>query len=188
MTCTASPPRVADEEDRLVAAARDGDELAFGTLYRAHVEAVRRHVRARADVDAVEDLTAETFARAYGAIHRYELRGVPFRAWLYRIAGNLVIGRSRRMRTAETFVEGSAIERAADLTPDHSETVVEAEARAELVRRVGDLSRSHTRVLHLRYFEDLTVSETAHELGIDESAVRSLTYRALESLRVVYGC
>jgi RNA polymerase sigma-70 factor (ECF subfamily) len=187
MVCTGMTSSEAiDEENALVVAARDGDHGAFCVLYESHVGAVRRYLFARTDRNSVDDLTAETFARAYRALPRYELRGVPFRAWLYRIAANLVIGRARRRVGAEAPHGLSELDRVIVPSPDHSERVVAAQESSELIECLGRLSGSHEKVLRLRYLSEMSVSETADALGINEPAVRSLTYRALRSLRSEY--
>ncbi|HEY3673683.1 MAG TPA: RNA polymerase sigma factor [Acidimicrobiia bacterium] len=187
MVCTGVRESETIDEDVLVAAARAGDDDAFGALYRAHVEAVRRYVRARTDRTVADDLTAETFARAYRALPRYELRGAPFRAWLYRIAANLVIARARRAVCAEAPRGLAELDRVIVPSPDHAEAVVAAKESSELVECLGRLSGSHEQVLRLRYLSELSVSETADALGLKEPAVRSLTYRALRSLRAEYS-
>ncbi len=81
----------ADVERSLVLRARDGDKNAFAALYRTHVDVVFGFLRFRAGADRADDLTAETFCRAWSGISRYEWTGAPFRAWLLRIAYNLVV-------------------------------------------------------------------------------------------------
>src|SRR6266581_9159584 len=87
----------------LAVRASKGETAAFGALYDRHVEAVYRYVyyRVRDDAEA-EDLTSDVFMRALRAISRYEPRQA-FLAWLYRIARNAVIDRSRRTRIQITF-------------------------------------------------------------------------------------
>jgi len=77
-------------EDRLIELAK-GDAEAFGELYQRHVDRIYNYVFYRTgNVADAEDLTARTFHQALGSIHRYVDQGVPFAAWLYRIAHNLV--------------------------------------------------------------------------------------------------
>ena len=78
-----------DERD-LVERAAAGDRDAFETLYELNVQPVFAFLRSRAPRELAEDLTAETFCRAYQHIGRYEWRGAPYRAWLRRIARNLL--------------------------------------------------------------------------------------------------
>jgi RNA polymerase sigma-70 factor (ECF subfamily) len=175
------PPEQVNE-DALVAAASNGDQAAFRELYLLHVRAIFGFIAARADRQIAEDLTAETFARAYAAIGRYEARGAPFRAWLFRIANNLVIGRSRRRDRTDVPLESAQAELIADGS-DHAEEIAIA-GDVEAMRQAMDrLNESHVTVLDLRFLRELSVRETSEVLGIGEDAVRALTYRALNALR-----
>src|SRR5918995_4029885 len=86
------------EEAGLVARAQRGEADAFAALYEAHAAGIerflRRHLGHRADGQA-EDLTAEVFLRAFERLDRYVDRGLPFAAWLYRLARNLLIDHLR---------------------------------------------------------------------------------------------
>src|SRR3989449_10639911 len=97
-----------EEDAALAIRASQGDPAAFGQLYDRHVEAVYRYVyyRVRNDAEA-EDLTSDVFMRALRAISRYEPRQA-FLAWLYRIARNAVIDRSRRTRIQISFEDALA--------------------------------------------------------------------------------
>jgi RNA polymerase sigma-70 factor (ECF subfamily) len=80
------------DDETLVGRATAGDREAFGELYERCVRRVFKHVLYMVnDVDLAEDLTEQTFLRALQAVHRYERRGVPFLAWLLRIARNLYL-------------------------------------------------------------------------------------------------
>jgi RNA polymerase sigma-70 factor (ECF subfamily) len=169
-----------------VAAARDGDQEAFKDLYRMHVTAIFGFIAARTNRQTAEDLTADTFARAYAAIGRYEQRDVPFRSWLFRIAHNLVVGRARRRDATDTMLEPEHAQRvAAGTDVAHDVTLsIEAERLRECMAQLSD---AHSTVLDLRYLRELSVSETGAVLGLGEEAVRALTYRALRALRAAFG-
>src|SRR3972149_2090427 len=80
------------DDTELIAGAAKGDREAFGALYERYVFKVFRHVYyLTGNLHTAEDLTAQTFLKALEAIHRYEMRGVPFLAWLLRIAYNLTV-------------------------------------------------------------------------------------------------
>src|SRR3990172_5498034 len=80
------------DDSELIACAARGDREAFGALYERYVFRVFRHVYyLTSDRHTAEDLTAQTFLNALEAIPRYEVRGVPFLAWLLRIAYNLTV-------------------------------------------------------------------------------------------------
>src|SRR5216684_6449544 len=81
-----------NEEQRLVSRATRRDSAAFGVLYESHLDRVYRYIYYRVGSTAeAEDLSEQVFLKAWEAIERYEPRGVPFIAWLYRLAHNLVV-------------------------------------------------------------------------------------------------
>ena len=119
------------------------------------------------------------FARAWQHLPRYEWRGVPFRAWLLRIAYTQVLGRARRRSSHElVLVE----------LPAASSEGADAQAlrdldAGELLAALARLGDAHQAVLELRFLRECSVAETAGALELTEEAVRSLTYRALRALR-----
>jgi RNA polymerase sigma-70 factor (ECF subfamily) len=167
-------------ESELVTAARDGDRDAFRDLYLGHVRPIFGFLASRTDVGSAEELTAETFARAYAAIGRFRVGEAPFRAWLFRIARNLVIERARRKRVDVAVVFDSvAVGAAEDLA------LASDEAR-RLRQCLEKLPESHATVLELRFLRELSVRETALVLSSSDEAIRALTYRALQALRRLY--
>lgn len=158
------------------------DLLPFADVYRSNVGAIFGFLVNRVGYTAAEDLTAETFARAYAAYGRYEDRGVPLRAWLFRIAHNLVVGRARRRDSTDVPLDVDH-EIGVDLSRDFD---VPLEIR-EVEAAMDHLSDAQRTVVDLRYFRELSVPETAAVLGIAEDAVRALTYRALVRLRAALG-
>jgi RNA polymerase sigma-70 factor (ECF subfamily) len=166
-------------EATLVTRASAGDVAAFRALYEQHVGVVVGFLHRRVAPSDVEDLAAETFCRAFEQMPRYEWRGVPFRAWLLRIAFNLVVGRARRKSSTEVIT--------ADLPPVASAAAEDAAVRRveaqELLAALARLPEPQRHVLELRFLEDLSVGETAAVIGSSEEAVRASTYRALRTLR-----
>ena len=80
---------VTDEE--IIQRAIQGDKEAFSHLYQQHVTKIYNYIYYRTgNANDAEDLTARVFYRAMGSIQRYQQKGVPFSAWLYRIAHNMV--------------------------------------------------------------------------------------------------
>src|SRR3970040_622119 len=80
------------DDSELIARAAQGDRESFGALYERYVFRVFRHVYYLTnDTHLAEDLTAQTFLNALEAIPRYQVRGVPFLAWLFRTAYNLTL-------------------------------------------------------------------------------------------------
>jgi RNA polymerase sigma-70 factor (ECF subfamily) len=127
-----------------------------------------------------QDLTAETFCRAMAAFDRYEDRGLPVRAWLFRIAYNLVVAESRKRAPRIVQIDDDSGAVAVEDQSDRSDRLTEAREAREALAKLPETQRT---VLELRFLQDLSVSETASVLGSNEQAVRAMTYRALRSLR-----
>ncbi len=127
---------------------------------------------------AAEDVVSETFERAITYLPRYEWRGLPFRAWLYRIAGNAIAGRARH---ATTVALDDAPERADD-APGPEDALLRGERDRALMAVVSALPLVQRQVVLLRYGEDLAVKDIALVLGRSEGAVKASLYRAQRTL------
>ncbi len=160
-------------------AARDGDEAAFVSVYRRYAQPVYRYCLARVGEPAdAEDLLQQTFLRVVEALPAWQDRGLPFGAWLFRIARNVSIDAHRRRRVDLVAGEpGEGVEIAA------AGPRVAAEERDELLEAMGLLTADQRQVLQLRFFADLSTREVGHILGRDEAAVRALQKRAIAALR-----
>jgi RNA polymerase sigma-70 factor (ECF subfamily) len=165
-------------EQALVEAAKE-DPSRFGALYEAHFERIYAFVAHRVRNRSVaEDLTAEVFRRALAAIGGFEWRGVPFSAWLYRIAANEIADyAAKASREQGTIALGEP-------SRDEGEIV---EHRATLFRLIDELPPEQRRVLVLRFAEERSVREAATTLGRSEAAVKQLQWRALQTLRARMG-
>jgi len=175
------------KENEILARASQGDQEAFGVLYEQYVERIFNYVYYRTgNVHDAEDLTARVFYRAMHHIQNYRDRGVPFSAWLYRIAHNLVANwhrdRSRRQEiplddTPTIHYKGDPPELTLMLTE-------EREALLKLIRRLPP-ERQH--LLILKFVEQLSNTEIGQIMGRSEGAVKSLYHRTLLALRDEVG-
>jgi RNA polymerase sigma-70 factor (ECF subfamily) len=165
--------------DHLAIAARDGDRAAFDGLYAACAPAVYRYcyARTRNAADA-EDLLQQTFLRVIEALPRYEDRGVPFRAWLFRICRAVTIDAHRRRRAQFPLEEMDDL--AGPTGPAHGEA---SWMLAEVLDAIERLTGDQRLVIQLRFFADLSARETGIAMRRDEAAVRALQARAIASLR-----
>ena len=165
----------------LVEAAKAGDASAFGELYERYRDAIYRFCLARTGTSHdAEDLTADVFVKALQSIDRYQDRGLPFAAFLYRIARNAAIDRSRTLKQPFSL-DGLLVEPA-------SKQNVEAEAsfgveRSILLGALARLKQEHRDVIVMRFIEGYAALEVAQILGKTEGAIRTLQHRALERLR-----
>jgi RNA polymerase sigma-70 factor, ECF subfamily len=169
-------------EAALVLAAQ-ADPSHFSELYRSHVAAVHAlawsHVGDRA---AAEDITAETFRRALRALPRFEPRGIPFRAWLWRICINLVNDELRRRQRASRFTGTMPAEGPGDIAPDD---IANVESRALVHGLVDRLPADHRAVITMRFGDDFSIAEVARRLGRSPDAIKQLQRRALATLRAL---
>ena len=167
----------------LIERASRGDREAFGEIYEQHSLRVFRHAYfLTGDPFLAEDLTAQTFLKALEAIPRYEQRGVPFIAWLLRIAGNLTINYKKAQKNGhhaqlpETLEDEDRF-----VSPERS---CEAKSNGERVWRfVSQLPHEQRQVVVMRFIDDLPYQEVAHVLGKSVGAVRVIQFRALAALR-----
>jgi RNA polymerase sigma-70 factor, ECF subfamily len=175
-------PDISDESALVAAAQRD--PAAFEPLYERYVDQIYRYTYRRVGNHAeAEDLTAQTFQQALSALPRYEWRGLPFGAWLYRIAGNLII-RHRRTRTREVAVEDVASYHAEhEWGDDLFDIVASREASSTLVDAVRRLPADQQRALVLKYARGLKNHEVGALMGRSEGAIKQLVHRAITALR-----
>jgi len=140
--------------------------------------------------EEAEDLTAQTFERALGAIGRYQERGAPFSAWLLRIAANAVINRARRPAAVPLHAERAdgvirpREDEAAVAADDVAKEWVEEWLRADWIEdHLAALSADQRRVVQLRFYDDLSFDAVAAAMGRSEGAVKQLLRRTLVALR-----
>lgn len=170
-----------DYERSLLRRATQRDRSAFSDFYLKFQPTVFLEafalVRSQNEAD---DLTSETFLRAWNAIDRFQDRGYSIEAWLKTIARNLALTHMKRRAKECSSAE---LERLVDpaLMPDqHLENeFVNATVREALV----GLPELQRQVLTMRFYEDLTYSQVADVVGKPEGTVRVIQHRALRSLR-----
>jgi RNA polymerase sigma-70 factor (ECF subfamily) len=171
-----------EPEEVLVARARK-DPAAFAVLYERYVGKIYNYIyyRTGSHYDA-EDLTARTFHRALNHIERYTDRGVPFSAWLYRIAHNLVANWHRdRSRRLVVPLDGLVLSAYRRESPD---SVAERnDEREALLRVISRLPHERQQLLILKFVEGLSNAAIAKVMGRSEGAIKSLYHRTLVTLR-----
>ena len=159
------------------------DQEAFGALYERYVRKIYNYVYySTGNHQDAEDKKALVFYRAMGHIEHYAERGVPFQAWLYRIAHNLVANwhrdRSRRKIIAlEDFVGPGPQD---DSPVEKTEEDEEREILLEVIRR---LPEDRQQLLILKFIERMSNAEIGQIMGRTEGAIKSLYHRTLLSLR-----
>lgn len=170
------------DDSTLVALARE-DRAAFGELYERYVRKVYNYIYYRVgNHHDAEDLTARVFHRALLHIQTYVERGLPFQAWLYRIAHNLVANwhRDRNRRKVIPLDEFVA----ARLREDAPDGATEArEEQERLMRAIRDLPEERQQLLILKFVDRLSNQEIGEIMDRSEGAIKSLYHRTLLSLR-----
>ncbi len=173
------------EMESLVRAAQGGDQVAFGQIYERFFDRVFRYVAARVGLGAdAEDLTQEVFLKAVGSIHRFELRGRPFAAWLFRIAHNVVVDRYRRATAAAPTLPLESIVHAQDGTDVEASALLALDLE-QLRRALGQVTELQRQVVLLRFIGGLSLAETGSVMRRNENAIKALQYSALRALRRV---
>ncbi|MGA2900343.1 MAG: RNA polymerase sigma factor [Candidatus Acidiferrales bacterium] len=163
-------------ERRLVEAAQK-DPRRFGELYENNFERVYAYIARRVgNREEAQDLTAEVFHQALANLARYEWRGLPFAAWLLRIASN-AIADSWKSKAREQGNPSS------DELLSHHIDMEDVEQRAKLFRLVTTLPTDQRRVIEMRFAQEKSILEIATELGRTGGAVKQLQFRGLETLR-----
>jgi RNA polymerase sigma-70 factor, ECF subfamily len=163
--------------ERLLIEAAQQDPSRFAELYESNFERVYAYVARRVGSrDAAQDVTAEVFHAALANLGSYQWRGVPFAAWLLRIAANAI---SDRWHSAAREQGKPGPEE-----PAHSDISIEdVEESARLFRLVDKLPAEQRRVVQMRFAEEKSIREIAGALGKTEGAIKQLQFRALETLR-----
>jgi RNA polymerase sigma-70 factor (ECF subfamily) len=171
-------PAEADAERLLIEAAQK-DPARFAELYENNFDRVYAFITRRVrDRNEAEDLTSEVFHHALAGLPRFEWRGAPFAAWLFKIASNAIIDRSKRaVKEQQTAI----VELPPDVNPQEIDE--EIERRARLFQIVDRLPVDQRRVVSMRFAEEKSIREIANELGRSEGAVKQLQFRALQNLR-----
>jgi RNA polymerase sigma-70 factor (ECF subfamily) len=171
-------------DEWLIIQAAQRDIRFFRELYQRHFKTIFRFVLVRTgnDEDLTADLTQQAFVKAMANITRYENRGVPFVAWLYRIALNeinLHYRNSTKARTVsidETIVK-SFIE---EIDEDYSEIKLQA-----LKQTLSEQDEEVVQLIEMRFFEKRSFKELGEILGITESNAKVKVHRILKKLQVV---
>jgi RNA polymerase sigma-70 factor (ECF subfamily) len=167
-----------------VTLAQRGDVQAVGKLYDQHHEALFRYIWARVgETQLAEDLTGDVFVRMLDALPHYRPSGVPFRAWLYRIARNLLVDHYRKahIRSAEPLQESA---KGAE-SHDEPGLLFEQKLSVERLHQVlAELDEAQREVVSLRFLAELSLQETAATLEKTEAAIKALQHRGLAALRL----
>ena len=171
------------DEESLVRRAKQQDQQAFAQLYEAHFDRIYRYVVLRiGDRTEAEDITQQVFLNALQSISSFKWKGVPFAAWLFRIAHNQVVDyvRKRQKRVATPLDESLII---GDSNPQQ---MVEHSLDIEqLLLATKRLTEAQREVISLRFTGGLSTAQVAKIMGKNQGAVKALQHSAIVALRKV---
>ncbi len=174
----------AKDEIGLIDAAKT-DPSAFGELYKQYVERIYNYIFFRiGSAKDAEDLTGKVFFKAMSHIKRYKHMGLPFSAWLYRIAHNLVANyhrdQARNQEISLDDVPGQVLPQ----LDHHPEIRIERNQEVEdMLAVIRDLAPIRQELLILKFVDRLSNAEIGQILRKSEGAIKSLYHRTLIELR-----
>ena len=174
-------------EDEVLNRASEVDRDAFGLFYERYIDRIFNYVYYRTgNLHDAEDLTARVFQRAMNHIKTYTDRGVPFSAWLYRIAHNLVANWHRdRSRRQEIPLDDLPVLQSKGDHPERN--LVHSQEQEALLKLIRRLPGERQNLLILKFVEDMSNAEIGQIMGRSEGAVKSLYHRTLLALRDQLG-
>jgi len=168
------------DEDRLLARARRGDRRAIGEIYERYFDAIYQFIRWRVDDPAVaEDLTSEVFIKLLSALQSSAAPADSLRGWLFRVARNSLYDHYQRPVPTTSLDE--ALPLAADA--DTEAQFIRATEVERVQHALRTLAVDQQEVLILRFGQMLNLEATADSMGNSVSAIKSLQFRAINSLR-----
>ena len=154
---------------------------AFGVLYDKYYLHIFRYVFQRVeDEDTAADVTSVVFSKALFSIGKYQFRGVPFSAWLFRVAQNELNQLFRKNKVQK--VVNISLENLPQIAEDAGEENLEGRIE-DLKKAMKDLSEDELELLEQRYFENRSYKEMAEILDMEENNARVKTFRVIQKLK-----
>jgi RNA polymerase sigma-70 factor (ECF subfamily) len=168
-------------EKDVIALAQRGDREAFTEIYQKHSQRVFRHIYYLiGDIHEADDLTNETFLRAWKVIDKYEDRGLPIENWLLKIGHNLGARHLKKRRPMQD-IENISLEDSPERLPERlAEVACDVETVRAAILQLADLPRQ---VIIWRFLEGMSYDEVERMLGKSNGAIRVIQFRALKQLR-----
>jgi RNA polymerase sigma-70 factor (ECF subfamily) len=164
---------------------RSGKEAALAALYDEYYDKIARYIFVRiGDRAEAEDLAGEAFLKALQSLDSYKERGIPMRAWLFKIAHNLVVDHLRRAAKRKTV----PIDTVQVVAEENPQATVETKMELERVTKALDqLAPAQRQIIELRFFGELTSEEAGQILNKSSGAVREMQSTAIKQLRKLLG-
>ncbi len=160
------------------------DSKHFGVLYERYHHEIFVFINKKTDdLNISGDLTSQVFMKALQNLVKYEYRGVPFSAWLYRIASNeanLYFRHQSRQRAIN--IETPGLEKMIELFDPGEERDIRP-----VIEAIGKLKMEEVEFVELRFFEKLSYREIAYVRNITENNAKVKTFRVVKKIRKLMG-
>ena len=168
------------DEESLVRRAQQNEQEAFAQLYEAYFDKIYRYVVFKiGDKMEAEDITQQVFLKALRSISSFKWKGIPFSAWLFRIAHNQVVDYFRKKRRAAIPLDESLAS-----NTDNPQLVTEQRLDIEqLTLATKRLTEAQREVVSLRFAGGLSIAQVANVTGKSQGAVKALQHSAIVALR-----
>jgi RNA polymerase sigma-70 factor (ECF subfamily) len=157
----------------------------FASLYERHFDAIYRYLQVRADLADAADLTQQVFLKAFASLPKYRARGLPFSAWLFRIARNLATDHHRLSRRTPDELLPSVIQPNSAASPEDS--ALQTEMQLRLRSLIRNLDGDKRELLAMRFAGGLSSREIAAVIGKSEAAVKKQLTRILHTIKEKYS-
>jgi RNA polymerase sigma-70 factor (ECF subfamily) len=169
------------DEESLIRRAKQRDQEAFAQLYEKHFDRIYRYVALRiGDKIEAEDMTQQVFLHALQSISSFKWKGIPFSAWLFRIAHNQMVDYLRK-KTKRATVPIDESQASSDGNPqlmaEHSQDI------EQLLLATKQLTQAQREVIALRFASELSTAQVAKVMGKSQGAVKALQHSAIVALR-----
>lgn len=172
------------QDSALVERAKTGDSQAVGKLYDQHYQPIFRFIWSRvSDQATAEELTGELFIRMVANLPQYQSSGAPFRAWLYRIARNLIADHYRKHGGWQLVDIAETVHISADEEEDPMRLIAKKMTIEQVRQALKQIDSAQREVVELRFLVGLSIKEAAETVDKTVAAVKTLQHRGLKALR-----
>lgn len=168
-------------EESLVQRAQNKDQEAFAQLYEEHFDKIYRYLVLRVGNEMeAEDMTQQVFLNALQSISSFRWKGVPFSAWLFRIAHNQAVDHLRKKTKRASVPLDESLITSGDSPHSTTELKMDVEQLLQATRRLTEAQRE---VISLRFSSELSIAQVSRIMGKSEGAVKALQHSAIVALR-----
>ncbi len=167
-------------EENLVRRAQHRDQEAFAQLYEEHFDKIYRYITLKIGNETeAEDMTQQVFLNALQSISSFKWKGIPFAAWLFRIAHNQVVDYFRSKKRTNVPLDESLASH-----NNNTQLIVEQKLDVEqLISATKQLTEAQREVISLRFAGELSIAQVAKAMGKNQGAVKALQHSAIVALR-----